>query len=196
MAKPVETAQFTRRAAEFVLKWAKRTSRRQGVEARKPTKAPQNTLVKEGFLSEDLDVAEVTGSGEAIEVTPTTAMLNVYVRRADEDETYEFVDQTLTVTNRDPNFSASEDDYLQVVRINGEWRPSATAGKQLLKGKTDAAHNKGASGTVSIWSGTKGSETDTTENVTAWNTFANIGSGKWVVVAWVDGGWELIAAEC
>lgn len=72
----------------------------------------------------------------------------------------------------------------------------ASTCKQLL-GKTDATHNKGASGVVSIYSGdTKGSETDTGRNVTAWNRFANVGSGKWVIVACVDGGYELVAAEC
>lgn len=62
--------------------------------------------------------------------------------------------------------------------------------------KTDSSHAKGASGTVSIYSGTPGSETDTTENVTAFNKFANLGSGKW---CWVESngfGWYLVAGEC
>lgn len=65
-----------------------------------------------------------------------------------------------------------------------------------LLGKTDAAHNKGANGTVSIYAGTPGSETDTTADVTAHNKFANIASGKWVWVAPFDSNWYITAAEC
>ena len=65
-------------------------------------------------------------------------------------------------------------------------------------GKTDATHNKGASGTISIFGGTLGSETDTTINLTAWNRFANVASSKWVRWAWNDdsAGFDLAAAEC
>ena len=64
-------------------------------------------------------------------------------------------------------------------------------------GKTDAAHNKGASGTISIYSGTSASGlTDTTENVTAYNRFGNIASGKWVFVWTLPWGYEITAAEC
>lgn len=65
-------------------------------------------------------------------------------------------------------------------------------------GKTDAALNKGSSGTISIWSGTtKGSETDTTVNTTSvYNRFGNIASGKFVLLCWVDNGWELVAGDC
>lgn len=63
-------------------------------------------------------------------------------------------------------------------------------------GKTDASHAKGASGTVSIWSGTPGSEGDTGVNVTAYNRFADLESGKWCWVAWNGIGWYLTAGEC
>ena len=66
-----------------------------------------------------------------------------------------------------------------------------------LVGKTDAAHNKGANGTISIYSGTDpASLTDTTENVTAYNRFGNIASGKWVFVWTMPWGFEVTAAEC
>lgn len=66
-----------------------------------------------------------------------------------------------------------------------------------LLGKTDAAHNKGATGTVSIYGGgTSGSETDTTINVTAYNRFGNIASGKWVYVFQGENAWEVEEAEC
>lgn len=67
-----------------------------------------------------------------------------------------------------------------------------------LLGKTDASHAKGASGTVSVYAGTLGSETDSTDNVTAWNRFAAISSGKWVRMLWLASSddIEIIAAEC
>ena len=64
-------------------------------------------------------------------------------------------------------------------------------------GKTDAAHAKAASGTVSIWAGTAGSESDTTINVTGvWNSFAAVAITKWVEVEWINGQPFLVAAEC
>ena len=63
-------------------------------------------------------------------------------------------------------------------------------------GKTDAAHNKSASGTVSLWGGALGSETDTGINVTAYNKFANVLTGRFVMVVHTGHGWYLIAAEC
>ena len=64
--------------------------------------------------------------------------------------------------------------------------------------KTDASHAKGATGTVSIYSGTtKGSETDTGLNLTGvYNRFATLASGKWALAFPVDAGWELWAGEC
>lgn len=67
----------------------------------------------------------------------------------------------------------------------------------VLLGKTDAAIDKGDSGTVSLYSGsTKGSETDTGENVEAYNRFADLDSGVWVHVTFVGTDYELSAAEC
>jgi hypothetical protein len=67
----------------------------------------------------------------------------------------------------------------------------------LLVGKTDAAHNKSASGTVSIWSGTTSAGlSDTGDNVTAYNRMGNIGSGKFVYVWTFPWGYEITAAEC
>lgn len=69
--------------------------------------------------------------------------------------------------------------------------------RQIILGKTDASHAKGASGTISVYEGaTKGSETDTTRNVSAWNRFADLDSGKWVWCVWNGSGYDLIAGEC
>ena len=73
---------------------------------------------------------------------------------------------------------------------------SDTFGRVII-GKTDSSHAKGASGVVSIYDGaTQGSESDTTINVTAWNRFGAIASGKWVAVVETVRGYEIIAAEC
>lgn len=64
-------------------------------------------------------------------------------------------------------------------------------------GKTNASHAKSASGTVNLYTGTLGSETQVTSmTVTAYNRFAAVASGKWVHCSWVNSGWDLSAAEC
>jgi len=70
--------------------------------------------------------------------------------------------------------------------------------RKIYLGKTDASHDQGAAGTISIYSGTtKGSETDTTTNITGvYNRFSDLDSGKWVHVEWLNGGWELSSGEC
>ena len=70
---------------------------------------------------------------------------------------------------------------------------------RMFVGKTDAAHSKGATGTISIWAGPLGGESDTTADMTGvYNRFANVASGKWVRCEWNEEGnqWELTAAEC
>jgi hypothetical protein len=67
-------------------------------------------------------------------------------------------------------------------------------------GKTDAAHAKGANGTVSIYWGSDAG-TDTTENMTSvYNLFASVSSGKNVRCEWqgdMDGKqFALTAGEC
>jgi len=66
----------------------------------------------------------------------------------------------------------------------------------VVLGKTDASHAKAASGTVSVWGGTPLSEADTTINITAYNKFADLDSGKWVVCIYIRRAWYLIAGEC
>lgn len=69
--------------------------------------------------------------------------------------------------------------------------------RRILLGKTDAAISKSNSGTISIYAGaTKGSESDTGDNRSAYNRFADIAISKWVLIAWVGSGWEIIQAEC
>ena len=65
-------------------------------------------------------------------------------------------------------------------------------------GKTAAAHDKDDTGTIDLYSGTtKGAETTTGVSIAGvYNRFADLLSGKWVFIEFIDGGWELYAAEC
>jgi hypothetical protein len=63
-------------------------------------------------------------------------------------------------------------------------------------GKTDGAHSVDASGTISLYMGVQGSETDSTYDITAWNKYADIGSGKWCSGSWINGKPYITAARC
>jgi hypothetical protein len=67
-------------------------------------------------------------------------------------------------------------------------------------GKTSAAWNKGTTATINVWeSGTPPSETQTSGVTLAGcvNKFANVATGKWVMLARCqNGSYYLIAAEC
>ena len=67
-------------------------------------------------------------------------------------------------------------------------------GMQL--GKTTSAWKKGDRATVDIYTGTPGSETKTGTQDNCVNKFADIASGKWVMLAALNGGWYVISAEC
>ncbi len=66
----------------------------------------------------------------------------------------------------------------------------------LVIGKTDGAIDKGASGTVKVYHGTAGSESDSGRTITASNLFADVADHKWVAAAQINGQWYLVAAEC
>lgn len=88
----------------------------------------------------------------------------------------------------------STDELITIDFTNGQ--PYIRTKAQGFLGKTDSSHAKSASGTVSLYHGTAGSESDTTFNVTAYNKFAAVGSGKWVWVAFDGKNWYLTGAEC
>jgi hypothetical protein len=82
-----------------------------------------------------------------------------------------------------------------VVRIN-----DPSGGDPVRLGKTASAWIKGTTATINVWeSGTPPSETQTS-GVTlsnCVNKFANVATGKWVIMArGVNGSYYLIAAEC
>lgn len=92
-----------------------------------------------------------------------------------------------------------EGTYLIARRADdaARWEVLEVEGGHFHLGKTDSSHGKGTSGTVSVYeTATPGSETDTTINVTAFNKFADVGSGKWVWIMQRGEHWYITAAEC
>ncbi len=78
----------------------------------------------------------------------------------------------------------------------GWWPYVGDEGGGFLLGKTTAAWNKGAAATIDVYTGTPGAETKTGTQAGCINKFANIATGKWVMLASVNGGWYVISAEC
>jgi hypothetical protein len=80
----------------------------------------------------------------------------------------------------------------------GKWaliRFGAGSGSGIKLGKTVSAWNKGADHNVRLWP--SGIASNPAESQTSTNKFANIESGKWVMIARESGGdWFVIAAEC
>ena len=66
----------------------------------------------------------------------------------------------------------------------------------FVRAKTDSSHAKSATGTISVYTAPGGSEVDTAMNLTAYNPYAAVGSGKWVSATWYAGQWILSDAEC
>ena len=66
----------------------------------------------------------------------------------------------------------------------------------IRMGKVDAGVEAGESVDVSIYGGTtKGSETDTGDNVNAYLRYSSLTSGAWCHVAFIDGGWEILVGD-
>lgn len=123
-----------------------------------------------------------------------------YVRLWNIDtEAYDTSTQQITVYDSDGTHTGFAGDLGRAIycRDSKRWEViGVTSTMAGLLGKTDASHAKNASGTVSVWSGTPGSESDTGVNVTAYNKFAAVASGKFVWVLNNGDGYYLVAAEC
>jgi transcription elongation factor len=79
-------------------------------------------------------------------------------------------------------------------------RPGVTAppgaGRFHALGKTGSTWTKGTAQNVTVWAGAAGSEQATSDVLRAWNKFATVQSGKWVMLGRIGEHWYLIAAEC
>jgi hypothetical protein len=79
------------------------------------------------------------------------------------------------------------------------FRQGGDDGEPVRLGKTTAAWSKGTIATIALHeNGTPPSETTSSASLeNCVNKFANVASGKWVIVArGLNGYWYLIAAEC
>jgi hypothetical protein len=64
-------------------------------------------------------------------------------------------------------------------------------------GKADGDIAKGSSGTVSVWAGTPGGESDTGTNIAnCYNRAVDISTGQWVTVMFVNGFPYVVPLEC
>ena len=74
---------------------------------------------------------------------------------------------------------------------------TATAGQRNhVLAKTTGEWTKGTSQALNIYAGPQGSEVETSDQVQAWNRFADIADDKWVMLARVGAAWYVISAEC
>lgn len=71
-----------------------------------------------------------------------------------------------------------------------------TVERFLVIGKTSAGWSKGTAANIAIWSGPPGNERATGGVIRAWNKFAAVPTGKWVMLARIGQQWYLMAAEC
>jgi hypothetical protein len=84
----------------------------------------------------------------------------------------------------------------ELARVDARVAKPRNARRGIWLGKTTTTHNKGSTHDVDIYGGAALSEDTTSLSVPATNKFANIASGKWVVVVFIHGVWYIIAAEC
>lgn len=92
----------------------------------------------------------------------------------------------------------SADSWVHLKFRGGGWEIVSKEGLAVRLGKTTTDHDKDSTELVSLYNpdGTKGSESDTGSDFYAYNRFADLASGKWVLAIKIGSGWDLIAAEC
>ncbi len=107
------------------------------------------------------------------------------------------------------NIKDGETDYLETA-MGGTaeilWKASGTGEKLgivcikerklTLIGKAGSSIAKGASGSVTVWSGASGSESSTGITITCRALFAAVASGKWCVIENINGNWYVSQVEC
>lgn len=102
---------------------------------------------------------------------------------------------------------ASQDvhgNYQFQTRIHGlpynqtEEKPTRQIGTApLLLGKTTTSHAKSTAEDIDIYTGsTKGGESGNGNTIEAYNRFGDIDSGKWVILGYLNGSYEILQAEC
>ena len=74
----------------------------------------------EGTLSEDMDAGSFTS---VVTASMTVYGVNVQQDSRVYDADLESTGRSVTLTNRDPSLTGSEDDYVIAIKFNREWRP-------------------------------------------------------------------------
>ena len=80
----------------------------------------------------------------------------------------------------------------QFSRIGGY--PMVSTGMRLVE--TTAEHQRNETRTCNVLSGAKGSESTTGSSIDCYNRFSDLAANTRCIAAFVDTGWELIAALC
>lgn len=101
--------------------------------------------------------------------------------------------RNVTVTDRMHQWIASG-SWVIARRIEKEWRVLRT--DRDVIGYTNAAHNKGSTGTIKIYTGaTAGAETDTGTTLSAYNGFCDLKINKRVVCRPIENGWHIVTGD-
>lgn len=160
-----------------------------GLELPRPSvhdQFPGLTLL-EGVLDEHLTPASVDGG------TETTAEMSVYTGMGDG---WGDSGRDVTVTNRSAGFFGLEGQLIQVVRINGEWRPLLPF--SMVVGTVDDGPITAPDGlTVNVYNGgVAASLSDTTEDISAHDRFGDLDDGAWVLCYGQRYGFEVVQGQC
>jgi hypothetical protein len=92
--------------------------------------------------------------------------------------------------------SAEQLNWINRQMRGGSQQAGAGAGRFHALGKTGSTWTKGTAQNVTVWAGAAGSEQATSDVLRAWNKFATVQAGKWVMLGRIGEHWYLIAAEC
>jgi len=142
-------------------------------------------------LAKQVGFDEIIGKTDASCQNAASVTVSVYGAAAAGSETDTGANLT-SCFNRGRYIYSGE--WVRVTGLHGVSYVLPASGSQLLRGQTDAAIAKDASGTVSVY--TDGGS-DTGDNITATNLIASItASGKDVLVEWCNGTYFIVACEC
>jgi hypothetical protein len=90
----------------------------------------------------------------------------------------------------------AEGSKLVVVRMNNRWWTARALGTQILYGKCDADHDKGATGEIVLLNSDDDSPTGDANITGVRNVYADLLLGAKVHIALIAGTWMIIAGEC
>lgn len=140
-----------------------------------------------------LAAIQEVGIGVTAEAIPSDGTAGDVAKWTVTDDEFEAIDPTETIEAHDFTEagvgSGARVLLLRMAHAEGtRWLTIPASGLSI--GKYDSSCAKDASGTFSVWSGTPGSETDTTNNITVYNrTPYTIAASIWCKAALINGNW-------